>query len=119
MSLKTLPSVLTRQALRFSLAELLVRGMRVFIATAFIQIVSPVPSLVNGVAFLKLYFSPDKYDVELRQPVAWKKPFPFCFQLSDFFSPWPFLVLHSISGCITGLVFSSLLYRTASDISVT
>lgn len=51
MSVKTLPPVLTKQALRFALSGLLVTGLHVFIATAFIQTVLPVPSLANGVAF--------------------------------------------------------------------
>ena len=51
-SVKPLPPVLTRQALRFALSGLLVTGLHVFIATVFIQIVLLAPSLANGVAFL-------------------------------------------------------------------
>jgi len=52
MNYKTLPLVLTRQALRFALSGLLVTGLHVLIATAFIQIILPAPSLANGVAFV-------------------------------------------------------------------
>ena len=52
MSVKTLPPVLTRQALRFAISGLMVTGLHVLIATAFIQIILPVPSIANGVAFL-------------------------------------------------------------------
>jgi SAM-dependent methyltransferase len=51
INVKTLPSVLTRQALRFALSGLLVTGLHVFIATVFIQSVLLAPSLANGVAF--------------------------------------------------------------------
>jgi putative flippase GtrA len=52
MSVKTLPPVLTKQALRFALSGFLVTGLHVFIATALIQIVLLAPTLANGVAFL-------------------------------------------------------------------
>jgi putative flippase GtrA len=52
MTVKTLPPVLTRQALRFALSGLLVTGLHVLIATAFIHIVLPAPPLANGVAFV-------------------------------------------------------------------
>jgi putative flippase GtrA len=52
MNVKTLPRILTKQALRFALSGMLATSLHVFIATAFIQIVSPAPSLANGVAFL-------------------------------------------------------------------
>lgn len=52
MSVKTLPPLLTKQALRFAFSGLLVTGLHVIIATAFIRIVLPSPSLANGVAFL-------------------------------------------------------------------
>lgn len=52
MSVKTSPPVLTRQALRFAISGLMVTGLHVLIATAFIQIILPVPSIANGVAFL-------------------------------------------------------------------
>lgn len=51
MKAETLSPVLTRQALRFALSGLLVTGLHIFIATAFIQLVLPAPSLANGVAF--------------------------------------------------------------------
>ncbi len=50
--IEILPPVLTRQDLRFALSGLLVTGLHVLIATASIQIVLPVPSLSNGVAFV-------------------------------------------------------------------
>lgn len=52
MRVKTLPPVLTRQALRFALSGLLATGLHVLIATAFIQIILPAPPLANGVAFI-------------------------------------------------------------------
>jgi putative flippase GtrA len=52
MNVKTLPPVLTKQAMRFAISGLLVTGLHVLIATAFIQFVLPVPSLANGVAFV-------------------------------------------------------------------
>src|ERR1019366_2731272 len=52
MSDKTLSPVLTTQALRFTLSGLLVTGLHVLVATAFIQIVLLAPSLANGMAFL-------------------------------------------------------------------
>jgi SAM-dependent methyltransferase/putative flippase GtrA len=48
---KTLPPVFIRKALRFALLGLLVTGLHVLVATAFIQIVLPIQSLANGVAF--------------------------------------------------------------------
>jgi len=44
--------LLTRQASRFALSGLLVTGLHAAIATAFIQLVLPAPSLANGVAFM-------------------------------------------------------------------
>jgi len=32
-----------------------------------------------------MFFTPDKYDLELRQPVAWKKPFPFLVSIIGLF----------------------------------
>ncbi|MDD5175818.1 MAG: GtrA family protein [Sterolibacterium sp.] len=52
MSAKTLLPALTRPALRFALSGLLVTGLHVFVASAFIQLVLLTPSLANGVAFL-------------------------------------------------------------------
>ena len=52
MSNRTLAPVLTRQALRFALSGLLVTGLHVLVATAFIQIILPAPSIANGVAFV-------------------------------------------------------------------
>ena len=52
MSVETLPPMLTKQALRFTISGVLVTGLHVLIATAFIQIVSLAPALANGVAFV-------------------------------------------------------------------
>ena len=52
MNVKTVPPVLTKQAMRFAISGLLVTGLHVLIATAFIQFVLPAPSLANGVAFV-------------------------------------------------------------------
>jgi SAM-dependent methyltransferase/putative flippase GtrA len=52
ISVKPLPSLLTRQALRFALSGLLITGIHVFIATVFIQILLLAPALANGVAFV-------------------------------------------------------------------
>jgi putative flippase GtrA len=52
MNVKTLPQVLTKQAMRFVISGLLVTGLHILIATAFIQFVFPEPSFANGVAFV-------------------------------------------------------------------
>lgn len=44
--------ILLRQAKRFVVSGLLVTGLHVLIATSFIRMVSPVPPLANGVAFI-------------------------------------------------------------------
>ena len=52
MNVKSLPPMLTRQALRFALTGFLVTVLHVLIATTLIQTVLPAPSLANGVAFV-------------------------------------------------------------------
>jgi putative flippase GtrA len=52
MNVKTLPPVLTKQAIRFAVSGLLVTGLHVLIATAFIHYVSHTAALANGVAFV-------------------------------------------------------------------
>lgn len=51
MKAKTLPPAFAKPALRFAISGLLVTGLHVVIATTFIQIILPAPSLANGVAF--------------------------------------------------------------------
>ena len=51
MIAKAFPPILRKRAIRFALSGMLVTGLHVLIATAFIQIVLPAPSLANGVAF--------------------------------------------------------------------
>ena len=41
-----------KQAKRFIVSGLLVTGLHVLVATVFINLISPVPSLANGVAFM-------------------------------------------------------------------
>ncbi|MBK8376032.1 MAG: GtrA family protein [Sphingomonadales bacterium] len=52
MSLDALSPVFMKRALRFAASGLLVTILHVVIATLFIEMVRPVPSLANGVAFL-------------------------------------------------------------------
>lgn len=52
MNAKKLSQAFTRQALRFVFSGLLVTGLHVYIATAFIKYLLPAPPLANGVAFL-------------------------------------------------------------------
>lgn len=52
MSTKTLSSLLTKQALRFALTGVVITGLHVLIATAFIQSGLLTPYLANGVAFV-------------------------------------------------------------------
>lgn len=52
MSVKTLPQMLTKQALRFTISGFLITGLHVLIATTLIQIILLDPSLANGVAFV-------------------------------------------------------------------
>lgn len=52
MSAKLLSPLLTRQARRFALSEVLMTVLHVFIAVTLIQIALAAPSLANGVAFV-------------------------------------------------------------------
>lgn len=44
--------MITKKALRFTLSGFFVTGLHVLIAYTFMQVVMPVPSLANGIAFL-------------------------------------------------------------------